>query len=205
MLIPLEYLIKKYNINFQGILHIGAHECEELPEYEKYLSRDKILWVEAIPEKVNGARAKYPGVLIEQAVVSDQREQVKFNITNNGQSSSMLELGLHQIFYPGIVYVSSFTTESKRLEQVIEPYSNIHFNFLNLDIQGAELKALKGMGDYLKKVDYIYAEVNIDYLYQGCALLPDIDQYLAQFGFKRVEQAIYQQLRWGDAFYIKIK
>ena len=41
-------------------------------------------------------------------------------------------------------------------------------NFLNLDIQGAELKALKSLQDYLHKVDYIYTEVNVDYLYVDC-------------------------------------
>jgi hypothetical protein len=40
MLISLNELIKKYNIKLTGILHVGAHECEELPIYEKFLSRD---------------------------------------------------------------------------------------------------------------------------------------------------------------------
>ena len=36
-------------------------------------------------------------------------------------------------------------------------------NFLNLDIQGVELRALKGLGEYLKKIDfnkpiYIYSQ-----------------------------------------------
>ena len=35
MLIPLYELVKKYNIQFKGILHVGAHECEELNDYEK--------------------------------------------------------------------------------------------------------------------------------------------------------------------------
>jgi hypothetical protein len=30
MLISLHDLVKKYNIQFKGILHVGAHECEEL-------------------------------------------------------------------------------------------------------------------------------------------------------------------------------
>lgn len=37
MLIPLSYIIKKYNIELNGIIHIGAHECEELIEYENIL------------------------------------------------------------------------------------------------------------------------------------------------------------------------
>ena len=43
MLISLHELVKKYNVVFKGILHVGAHECEELKEYEQYIIRDKIL------------------------------------------------------------------------------------------------------------------------------------------------------------------
>ena len=43
MLIPLHDLVKKYNIKFKGILHVGAHECEELKDYELYLHRKQIL------------------------------------------------------------------------------------------------------------------------------------------------------------------
>ena len=44
MLIPLHDLVRKYNVHFKGILHVGAHECEELNDYERYLPRNKILW-----------------------------------------------------------------------------------------------------------------------------------------------------------------
>ena len=52
MLIPLETLMVNYNIQLKGILHVGAHECEELPAYEQHLDRSRILWVEAMPAKV---------------------------------------------------------------------------------------------------------------------------------------------------------
>ena len=71
MLISLQELVNKYNIIFKGILHVGAHECEELNGYESYISRDKILWVEAMKDKVDLCKEKYPGINIEQAVISD--------------------------------------------------------------------------------------------------------------------------------------
>ena len=108
MLISLHELVKKYNINFKGILHVGAHECEELSDYEKYISRDKILWIEALEEKVELSKNRYSNIFIEQAVVSDKNEIVTFNKSNNGQSSSILELGLHKQFHPHVWYVDSF-------------------------------------------------------------------------------------------------
>jgi FkbM family methyltransferase len=207
MLIDLDYLASKYNIQFKGILHVGAHLCEELEKYKRYLPTNKILWVEAIPQMVHQSKSMYPDILIENAVVSDTRESVTFNCANNGQSSSFLKLGTHASHYPYITYQASFTTETKLLTDFIYNY-NISYNFLNFDIQGAELKALKGMEEYLPKVDYIYCEVNYEHLYVDCALISQIDEYLGKFGFKRVETAWayesqYKPLGWGDALYIR--
>jgi len=202
MLIPLEKIVKKYNIKFDGILHVGAHECEELSAYEQYLPRNKILWIEAMPEKVLQNHQKYSNLLIHNAVVSDTIENVKFYISNNGQSSSMLELGLHKTFYPSIKYTHYFETQTKLLSDIISTY-NIKYNFLNLDIQGAELKALKGMETFLPNVDYIYTEVNSDYVYKNCALITEIDEYLLKFGLHRVETEWAGNARWGDALYIR--
>lgn len=201
MLIPLDFLLKKYNINIKGILHVGAHECEELPEYEKLLPRNKILWIEAMPHKVQECKNRIPNLLIENVVASDTVERVKFNVSNNGQSSSMLEFGVHQYYYPSIRYIGYYECETQLLKNVICKY-DIDYNFLNFDIQGAELKALKGMEPYLDKVDYLYTEVNSDYVYKNCALIGEIDEYLMQYGLVRVE-TVWCANKWGDAFYIR--
>ena len=77
-------------------------------------------------------------------------------------------------------------------------------NFLNIDIQGAELLALKGMGDILYNFDYVYTEVNKNYIYKNCAIIEEIDNYLSNYNFKRVETC-WTNYEWGDAFYIKQK
>jgi FkbM family methyltransferase len=195
-------LIAKYHIKLKGILHVGAHECEEIRHYEVFLPRNKILWIEGLKDKVEYCKNVYPGILIEEAVVSDKYETVKFNVSNNTMSSSIFDFGLHKTSYPEINYVNSFYTDTKMLKDIIHKY-DIHYNFLNLDIQGAELKALKGMEDYLHKVEYIYTEVNSDYVYKDCALINEIDEYLKKFGFERVETMWWDNVcNWGDAFYI---
>lgn len=202
MLIPLHDIVKKYNIEFKGILHVGAHKCEELSDYLHYLNIDKILWVDALPENVAFCKEKYPGVLIENAIVSDVVEKVKFNISNNGESSSFLDFGLHSTYHPHVTYVNSFEGETQLLKNILPKYP-IEYNFLNFDIQGAELKALKGMEEYLSKVDYVYIEVNSDYVYKDCALVSELDEYLSKFHLKRVETKWCGDFKWGDAFYIK--
>ena len=202
MLIPLYELVKKYNIQFKGILHVGAHECEELNDYLRYLPIHKMLWVEALPGKVELCKQRYPNLLIENAVVSDIEEKVVFKVSNNGQSSSILDFGLHSQYHPDVHYVTEFQQTTQLLKNILPKY-DIEYNFLNFDIQGAELKALKGMEEYLHKVDYLYTEVKSDYVYVGCALINELDEYLKKFGLTRVETQM-TDFKWGDAFYMRV-
>jgi FkbM family methyltransferase len=202
MLIGLEELVEKYNIVFNGILHVGAHECEEIYLYEKYLARNKILWVDALLDKVDLCKSRYSNLLIECKVVSDKNEIVVWHRSNNGISSSIFNLGLHKTIHPEVHYVISGQRKAVPLSDFIGNY-DISYNFINLDIQGAELKALKGMESYLNDVDYVYTEVNCDYVYEECALIQEIDEYLLKFNLHRVETSWSGNCKWGDAFYIK--
>ena len=64
-------------------------------------------------------------------------------------------MGLHKSLHPDVHYINSFKSRSKRLGNIISKYNDIPFNFLNLDIQGVELRALKSLGNYLEKVDIV--------------------------------------------------
>ena len=72
--------------------------------------------------------------------------------------------------------------------------------FLNVDLQGAELKALLGMGNLIHQFDHVYIEVNIRELYKGCPLVREIDEYLAKLGFVGKETKMMKQ-GWGDKYY----
>jgi len=201
MLIPLHDVITSHTINLKGILHVGAHQCEENDAYlAEGVKQDDIFWVEA-----NSKIAKtltLPNVIT--AAVSDVIETVTFNVTNNGQSSSILPLKDHSIVHPEVHVVSTESMVTQRLEDIIRE-RGIRANFLNLDIQGAELKALKGLGPYIDQFDCIYTEVNTRELYAGCALLPQLDDWLRWHGFWRMRTTMYENCGWGDAVYIRCK
>ena len=95
MLIKFAEIKRKYS-NIKGILHIGAHTCEELRDYTSNgVPIQKIIWVEANPELVQKIKAN-KNIRIIQACVADQDDQeVTFQITNNFQSSSILNLKEH--------------------------------------------------------------------------------------------------------------
>ena len=207
MLITIQQLIHHFKLQISGILHIGAHECEELNDYNRVgLNNSNIYWIEAMQEKVDLCRNRDKGVNIYQAVIDEEdNKEITFNITNNGQSSSILEFGSHETSHPQVHIVSKKQMTTTRMDTLIErenmPIEKL--NFVNLDIQGVELRALKSMEKYLSHVHYIYSEVNTEEVYKGCNLIGEIDAYLKGLGFVRVAQKIYSEYGWGDAFYMK--
>ena len=206
MLIPFQQIFDKYKLKIKGILHIGAHECEEFGDYARNnIPADNQLWIEAIPEKTKVCKERIPNLNIVNAIVSDKDgENVKFNVTNNYQSSSILEMKQHLIEHPHIYVIYKFEGTTKTMKTVYDENSISYdkYNFVNLDIQGVELSALRGMGEILDNFDYVYTEVNTKELYAGCALLPEIDSFLEEKGFLRVEINMTPNF-WGDAFYIR--
>lgn len=77
------------------------------------------------------------------------------------------------------------------------------YNFINIDIQGAELLAFTGASEILKNIQGIYTKVNFKELYKNCALVHELDHYLLKFGFVRILTNNDMHSSWGDALYIK--
>lgn len=201
MLFKFDNIVQKYpEPPIHGILHIGAHNCEELPMYKRCgVPEDKIIWVEANPDIAK----RHKGV--KNFVCCDKSEGIStLNIANNGQSSSILELGTHATSYPGIRYIGKVEVPNKRIDTMYEEdgISPNFANFLNIDIQGAELLALRGMGNILENFDFVYLEVNREYVYKDNALVTEIDEYLEKFNFRRVE-TVWTDKNWGDSLYKK--
>ena len=206
MLIPTIFSTFPECIPEKGILHVGAHMCEERALYNSISVGDNdILWIEAIRETVTYVKTVNDNINIIQSVITDKDdEDINFMITNNTESSSIFNFGTHAIEHPQIFEIERRQLKSITLNTLFER-NNIsydRYDFINIDIQGAELKALKGAMCILPHIKAIYAEVNEKMLYEGAGLLPELDEYLATFNFTRVITNMTQH-GWGDALYIK--
>jgi FkbM family methyltransferase len=207
-MLDLHKLCVQYAITPQGVIHVGAHQGHEIETYQ-HMGIKNIFLIEANPvvfEQLQGKIAKMPDVQAINCAVSDQNGSAILHVTSMDQSSSLLPLKLHQEWFPEIKEIAQITVPSRTLDSLLEGLnlSPINYNILNLDIQGAELLALKGATNLLSHIQAINTEVNYEELYAGCAMIDDLDNFLNGYGFERVATTTPYHPAWGDAFYVKI-
>ena len=200
MLISLGSLSRYWKIRPTGVVHVGAHLAEEANGYARY-NFGAVLWVEANPELAHhlADRIDLPSSVIQGLVWGESGIEKTFNIANNGESSSVFELGTHSADYPEVHVVSEIVLETKTLAELI-PEDKV-CDFLNLDIQGSEYEALCGLGERIEKFNFVYAEVSRVPLYVGIKQIGEIDILMANHGFDRACVA-WSNSGWGDALYI---
>jgi FkbM family methyltransferase len=202
MLIPVIELIEDFNAKPSSILHVGAHLAEESVEYDKYF-KVPVIWIEAQSKLCSELRKKLnpkTNTIIEGCVYETDNKILTLNISSHSPSASILDFGTHADAYPDIKVTEKITVNSKRLDTIL--YGREIPDFVNLDIQGVELKAIKSLGNLINKVQMIYTEVNKKHVYDGCDLIQDIDNYLRLYGFKRISTRWWFMDGWGDALYV---
>lgn len=204
MLIDLTDMIYKYQMRITGILHVGAHLGEEALAYRQNRIQN-VVWVEGNPALIGPLRnavERYGHRVVSSLVTDKDGEEIVFHITNNGQSSSVLEFGTHPQVSPDVQFIGDVILRSKTIDTLAREYNIRGCNFMNIDLQGAELLALRGAERFLNGVDYIYTEINTNYLYKNCVLLWDLDDWLKERNFIRVETHM-TPAEWGDGLYVK--
>lgn len=203
MLISVSELALNFGCKPKIVWHLGGHNAEELSDYLSNGTQE-IHWFEANPEQaliLEGILSGIPNQhLIPKAVWHTDGESLSFNITNKTMSSSLYELDRHLEKYPDIVLTKIVNVDTITLDR----YSTSREapNLINLDIQGAELDALRGASNLLGQVAYIYTEVSFLELYKDAPLADEIDSYLQSFGFKRVVTRKVPRDGWADVLYI---
>ncbi len=176
-------------LDISGVIHVGANLGQER---QAYAERDlDVAWVEPIPDvfvQLEQNLCDYPRQHAYRHLVTDQDDQPReLHIANNdGASSSILDLNLHQLLWPEVNYQNSITLTSITLSTLIERYriDMQRHNALVMDTQGSELLVLKGAVDLLPCFRYIKTEVADFESYSGCCTLAEMDRFLSRHGFR---------------------
>jgi FkbM family methyltransferase len=169
VLLELDKLISVYGLRPNGVLHLGAHAGEEAEIYSR-CGLDRVVWVEGNPELIPALRASlepHGHVVLEGLLSERPGETREFFVTNNGMSSSLLPLGTHLTSHPDVQVTHTLSLVTTTVDDLAASHDLTRLDFLNVDLQGAELLALQGSEATLAQVDYVYTEVNREDVYRG--------------------------------------
>lgn len=190
----------------RGVIHVGANVGQERERYASLGLR--VLWIEPHPDVFktlvgNIASHRDQKALSCLVTDSDDREY-DFHLANNeGESSSILQLGQHSEIWPDVSYVRTIKLPGITLPSLLqrERISPSDYDALVLDTQGSELTILRGAARLLPGIKYVRLEAPTFEPYKNCARLDEIDDFMAEHGFKKVRQDRFATCPSGGAYY----
>ena len=171
--------------NSKGVIHIGGHLGEERFKYD--LLGVPVIWIEGIREycsQLLNVLEPFPNQLAWCYFLSDDSEtEVPFYLANNDRASSSLFQLSDKNGFPGLIMDDQILVETHRMDEIVDREFFIKYEHVVIDVQGAELKVLRGFGDLLYSVKSMKLEVSTYEVYKGGATYLEIKQYLTDYGF----------------------
>jgi len=188
-------LIKKYIGSADTIFELGARDCNETIAFSKELPDAHIYSFECNPATLPQCRKRVKDIshitLVEKAVsnrdgtvsffpIDQEKTETTWEDGNPGASSMLPATGK----YPIEKYVQNkITVPSTTLKSFLESKRIPKIDAIWMDLQGAELMALEGLGDKLQNVGIIHCEVEFLEIYKGQALYKEIKRFMNSNGF----------------------
>ena len=195
---------------------LGAHHGQEVRQYINSGIKNIALF-EPVPEHVEKITEDFrdDDITLYQVALGSEEKTMQMNVSDfegqnaelyKGMSTSLLKPSIHLEQYPHIKFNESIEVEVTTLDILAEEDEIVpeDFNFMNIDVQGYELEVMKGASKFLPHIQFIYSEVNRAEVYEGCPMVEEIDQFLSEYNFERVDTN-WAGDTWGDALYIKRK
>lgn len=129
--------------------------------------------------------------------LGDQAGSFEMNVSGEGeagqtQSSSLLEPTGHHQEYDFVTFKDKITVEVVRLDDWAAAHGVERIDFMWLDLQGYELKALAGGERMLATASCLHVEVHHRELYAGAPLYRDVKAWLGERGFRPVVEATFR-------------
>ncbi|MDC0108729.1 FkbM family methyltransferase [Amylibacter sp.] len=170
-----------YDLGAEG----GIPERWESKQVRELFSEMEIVAFDLDEKKVPLDTKQHSLKLIDK-IISDSDEIKDFYIPERDSGSSLFPFNdeyfyLHNDNYHPLKKIVSVETTS--LKSLIESDKISPADIIKMDIQGAELRALKGLGKYIENVSVIEIEVEFLQIYEGQPTFNEIHKYLMSVGF----------------------
>jgi len=201
------------------ILDIGGCEGEESIRYSRLFPLSKLYIFEPLPKNVqlienNLKRYKIKNVELVPKAVSDIVGVTEFYVSSGqpetievdwdfGNKSSSLLPPQEQNHPDWLKFVEKIKVETITLESFFLSNKVEIVDFAHIDVQGAELRVLKGAKKHLKNIKSIWLEVADIEIYKNQPLRSEVEEFMQDQGFYLARS--FMNGSAGDQLYVNEK
>ena len=204
------FLKKERGFNFSNVIDVGAAIGEYSRAAHFIFPQARIFAFEPIPdsfEKLKKLTTGIKNINCFNFALSDHEGEAEFHLNKFSFSSSLLKMtDVHKTVYPFTGIESTVKVGINRLDNVLDNIIS-GTTLLKIDVQGAELKVLKGAANLLKKITVIQFEVGFQDFYEEQTSAEELINFLKSFGFNAFLQIdpVFQQnkLTYSDLIFWK--
>jgi 2-O-methyltransferase len=214
--VPL-FMIKKYVRNNAVILEAGAHLGEDSERLVRSFRPEKLYAFEPVPQLFEVLKKRtLPLGVVEcfPYALADKSGKATLNVSSGyhelsgglrvpaDASSSLLQPTGHFDLCPHVDFNKHIEVTVMTIDDFAKQHDVNRIDFMWLDLQGMELKTLRGADALLKSVSSVYLEVSTKELYKGAPLYGEIEQWMKSRGFAPKYVAIPRDGH-GNALFVR--
>ncbi len=205
----LRSICRRFGVVPRGVVHVGAHVGQEHGQYARAGLVEQV-WIEPQPdvyEQLVAALPKSPAVRAFRCACGDEPGIAQMRVLANagGAASSLLDPSAYlQREFPNMPVTGTVPVEVRRLDDLLAEHGldRGELSLLAMDVQGFELRVLRGAPRTLARTALVLCEVAKVELYNGGATIDTVDAELAGAGFERMLLRM-EKHGWGDAIYVR--
>jgi 2-O-methyltransferase len=214
--IPL-FMMKKHVPKNPIILEAGAHLGEDTARLVRFFNPDKVYAFEPVPELFKslkestlslGAVQCVPYALAEKCgksklhVSSGYHQLSRHSRVVADGSNSLLRPTGHFDLCPNVEFNKQIEVTVTTVDDFAKQNKLDRIDFMWLDLEGMELKALQGAETLLRTVSSIYLEVSTKEFYEGAPHYAEVERWMRSRGFVPKYVAIPKDGH-GNALFVK--
>ncbi len=195
---------------------IGSRNARDAVAIRNFYSPTQVYCMECNPEALVLCRETLAGedniALIEKAAWRESGPITFYPVIKSYRDGNEeRNIGASSCFPESGDYVhreqfiqEEITVEAVRLDELCRELSIPTIDLICIDVQGAALQVLQGLGEKLKDTSYIITELEVSPVYEGQSLFPEVAEYLRGHGFQEVARDM-QFPEYGDFLFVNEK
>ena len=194
------YFLEENKGKIQTLIDVGAHHGESIKFFKKNFSIDQIYAFEPnidnfkiLKEKVKDVK----NVKFFNTAVGNKKGLINFTNHYDSESSTVVKINQKSNYFrKKNFYLNFFNEKKNRIKNTqvkidsLENLINIdEFNFIDLikiDTEGYDFNVIKGLGNLIGKVRFIYFEHHFHDMLLKDYKFNDVDTFLKSKNFKKV-------------------